>query len=73
MSKFSPQLTERITKYFQEKYGISLSPDEAEEYLHSWANLWNCVAGGCEAPQEPQTPPVILVNLFTSQENESNS
>ncbi len=51
MASFSSQLIEEITKYFEEKYQVTLTPGEAEEYLNSWADLWQCVArGGSGAP-----------------------
>ena len=46
MSQFSPQLIAEITKYFEEKYQVTLTTGEAEEYLNSWADLWNAVARG---------------------------
>ncbi len=65
MCQFSPQLIDEITSYFQEKYEVTLTPGQAEEYLNSWADLWNVVACGCgggrQAPPEPPTTPVIFI------------
>jgi hypothetical protein len=65
MHHFNPELVARITKYFKQKYEVSITPSEAEEYLHSWAKLWVAVAVVGKAPQEPQTPPVIFIKLGT--------
>ncbi|MDR3642575.1 MAG: hypothetical protein P4L74_03045 [Candidatus Doudnabacteria bacterium] len=46
MSNFSPQLIVEIIQYHQKRYGITLTPGQAEEYLNSWADLWNVVARG---------------------------
>jgi hypothetical protein len=46
MCKFSPQLIAEITKYFEQKYGETLTVGQAEEYLNSWADLWSAVARG---------------------------
>jgi hypothetical protein len=64
MNHFSPELIARISKYFEKKYGLLLTPNEAEEYLHSWASLWRVCAGGGEAAQPP-TPPVLLDIKYT--------
>lgn len=51
MASFSPQLINEIIHYFEEKYGVTLTLGEAEEYLNSWADLCTAVArGGGSAP-----------------------
>lgn len=40
MSKFSPQLKERIIQYFHKRNGIDLSDEQAEQYLNSLADLY---------------------------------
>jgi hypothetical protein len=72
MCQFSPQLIAEITKYFEEKYGETLTPGQAEEYLNSWADLWSAVARGagravpalpaCGQTGQPDAP-VILDSL----------
>jgi len=59
MSNFSPELIARISKYFEQKYSTLLTPNEAEEYLHSWARLWRAVGSGGGGVAKPQTPPSI--------------
>lgn len=46
MCQFSPQLISEIIQYHQDRYGVMLTSGEAEEYLNSWADLWNAVARG---------------------------
>jgi hypothetical protein len=37
---FSPQLIERFTKHFRAKYGLELTTTQANEYLHSYSELF---------------------------------
>ncbi len=39
MSKFSPELKERLIRYFAQKYEIKITAEQAEEYLNSFAEL----------------------------------
>jgi hypothetical protein len=43
MSKLSPELIARITKYFAQKYEVTLTPEQAEEYLSSLGALFLAV------------------------------
>lgn len=45
MSKFSPQLVERLQKHFAEKHNAQVSNEEAQEYLDSLADLYLLVVG----------------------------
>ena len=73
MAGFSPKLITDITQYFEEKYQVTLTVGEAEEYLNSWADLWRAVSGGAGGvagkPQrgDPTAggPTVILDSLHT--------
>jgi len=40
---FSDKLIEKLKKYYKEKYGVILSNEVAERYLHSFAELFNVV------------------------------
>ncbi len=56
MTKFSPQLVQRMQKHFADKYGALLTDEQAEEYLDSWADLYLLVVGGGRAaPALPGT------------------
>jgi hypothetical protein len=46
MPIFSPQLIDRITKYFKHKYQVTLTPGEAELYLDSLGSLFLAVYRG---------------------------
>jgi hypothetical protein len=37
---FSEKLVAKITAYFREKYGVALSPEEADQYLNSLGGLY---------------------------------
>ena len=39
---FNQELVIRVTKYFKEKYNHKISPEIAEEYLNSMADLYGC-------------------------------
>jgi hypothetical protein len=40
LSRFSPQLIEKMAKYFREKHGVDISLDTAEEYLGSLSEVF---------------------------------
>ena len=40
---FSPELIIKIRLYFQKKYNVTLSDEEAKEYLNSLTNLFDLV------------------------------
>ncbi len=40
MKRFSENLIDRTIRYFRDRYELEISPDEAEEYLDSLANLY---------------------------------
>ena len=40
MTKFSPQLKERIIQYFRKRNGLELTQEQAEQYLDSLADLF---------------------------------
>jgi len=40
MGKFSQNLIDRFSAYFKEKYGISLTYEQAESYLDSLADFF---------------------------------
>lgn len=45
MNKFSPDLLQRIQRYFADKYGKVLTREEAEEYLDSFADFFFAIIG----------------------------
>lgn len=45
MRSFSPDLIQRIQRYFADKYGDILTSSEAEEYLDSFADFYLAIAG----------------------------
>jgi hypothetical protein len=40
MTSFNQELVERVTEYFREKHGVVISPETAQEYLNSMADLY---------------------------------
>jgi len=44
MSTFTQELVDRTIKYFKEKYNHDISPEIAEEYLNSLANLYRAIS-----------------------------
>jgi len=40
MPKFSKELKQRLIKYFWEKYGVEVSEEKSEQYLHAIANFY---------------------------------
>lgn len=40
MPTFSPQLIDRIQKRFLARHGLAITSTQAEEYLHSFADLF---------------------------------
>ena len=45
MQKFSQILIDRMIRHFREKHGVELTPEEAQQYLDSFADLYLCMAG----------------------------
>lgn len=39
MTRFSQQLKNRLTDYFKQKYAFDITPEQADEYLDSLADL----------------------------------
>ena len=52
---FNQLLTERIKSYFQKNYGVNISDETAEEYLHSLGGMFAVLAesGGGKSPPDP--------------------
>jgi len=44
MDCFSEELTNRITEYFKRRFDIAITPDQAEDYLNSMADLYMAFA-----------------------------
>jgi len=44
MEKFSDELKQKIIVYFGKKYGVTVTDEEAEEYLDSIAGLYLTLA-----------------------------
>lgn len=42
MSRYGAQLISEITAYYRTRCGVEITPEEAEEYLHSFAELYRC-------------------------------
>jgi hypothetical protein len=42
--KFSQKLIDRTIHYFKKKYNLDISPEVAEEYLHSFARVFLALA-----------------------------
>jgi hypothetical protein len=42
MFQFSQQLKDRLAKYFKERKGITITSEQADEYLDSMADLYKC-------------------------------
>jgi hypothetical protein len=40
MFNFSPQLITRLQKYFGKRFGVNITPAQAEDYLDSLADLF---------------------------------
>jgi len=49
---FNQELIVRITGYFRDRYGEYLTPEQAEEYLNSFADLFLAMAGIEDRPKE---------------------
>jgi hypothetical protein len=54
MSEFSTQLIQRMKNHFVDKYKVSLTDEQAEEYLNSWADLYLLVVGQAEGTAAPR-------------------
>lgn len=57
MKSFNDLLIERVQQYFKKKCGVEISAEKAEEYLHSFADLYEIftgLSGGTSDP--PETP-----------------
>ncbi len=57
MKSFNQLLIERVQQYFLKRCGVHISEEEAEEYLHSFADLYEIftgLSGGTSDP--PETP-----------------
>ena len=66
---FSPELINRITEYFERCFGVVVTPEQAEEYLHSLGELYLCFAeiiedgaGGGAPPEGRASPPADLIS-----------
>jgi hypothetical protein len=55
MKSFNELLIERIKSYFQKNYGVDISDETAEEYLHSLAGMFAVFAEseGGKPPPDP--------------------
>ena len=42
MFQFSQQLRDRLIKYLAEKKGVKITSEQADEYLNSMADLYQC-------------------------------
>jgi len=42
--QYSEPLRNRLIDYFQKKYGLDITPEQANEYLESLANLYDWLA-----------------------------
>lgn len=72
MTKFSPQLVERLQKHFAEKHNAQVSDDEAQAYLDSLADLYLLVVGvDSSAPpgRGDHTAPLSLFNKHLTRNN----
>ena len=52
MYGFNQDLIARVTKYFHERYQHDISPETAEEYLNSMADLYGCFIEFLETENE---------------------
>jgi len=65
---FSKKLIDETILVFKEEDGIDLSPEQADEYLNSFAGLFLAFAGGATDPPEAiegeagGSPPSDLIN-----------
>lgn len=62
MFKFSEELEEKTIKYFEFRYKMEITPEEAQKYLNTWSDLfvWAHEQGEGGAGTRPNDPPVIL-------------
>ena len=52
MGSFNQDLIARVTKYFKDRYQHDISPEVAEEYLNSMADLYGCFIEFLETENE---------------------
>lgn len=45
MENFSKQLVDRLIRYMQTQHGVTLSPEEANEYLRVYADAFMAFTG----------------------------
>ncbi len=57
---YSPELIDHAKKYFREKCGLSLSDEQAVEYLDALADLYRVMGRVATASSMPPTPPDLI-------------
>lgn len=71
MFKFSKQLIEQFRNKYFDKYGIGLTSEQAEEYLHSLADLFSFIIENKAVPYSPkgygQLPKLYLINSILNE------
>jgi len=56
LTDFSPQLTERLQRYFLNRFKKQLTVEQANQYLHSYAELFGLFWDN-DPPQDQSAPP----------------
>jgi len=58
MGSFNQALIARTIKYFKERCGQDISPETAEEYLNSMADLYGCFIEFLESDKKEEIKPL---------------
>jgi hypothetical protein len=54
---FNQLLIERVQQYFQKRCGVDITEEQAEEYLHSLADIYEIFIGLSDEGTDPPIPP----------------